>query len=697
MARNIGIMITAKDNFSDAITTMRGATRAFDKDMGGMQDKIDALNKTRASLKFDTDDARKELKKAQNEYRKLGTEAKKSEMEAADAKYEQAKSQLRLVAKEARETEKAMISYNSESSKALNKAGGLLGGGIMGELKGLKEGAAMMQWGKMLGDATKDMLNANITSALGSNTGETISTMMGSTISGAAIGSIIPGIGTVIGAGVGAVGGSMMAATNYFSKEDDAFKGIVQERYNTQQERMGKDLTEGSGIAAGREMDKISFSKLMGGRGVAADFLGGIKDMANTTPFQYEDLTKMSKVLSAYKYNPDEIKTLLQQVGDTGAALGMDISGMSAVSTGLGRMKSSGKTTLEYINPLIERGIPAMQYLAEAYGASEKEIYNMISKGTLDGAKSAEIIAGAMGSENEGAMIEQGRTYAGLKSTVEGLEKEMQAAMGEGYNKVRETGLRDQIEYLGGEDGKKLETANKLVGEWQGELKNQKEYQVRAAERAAMEQFEEGRITGAEAGELIAKARADAEAKYMASTGMQTELAAQKSLIKGIREDTSLKDEYWNTGMILGKEFSKGIRSVAVEEMSKALRPFNYLTIDSTYHGIKTPRFKPMVPTEYEAGTGRPLKEPRADVPSYDTVSVPGKAFGMGYVPYNNFPAMLHEGERVMTASENRSYSGSAAPTINITGNTFTVREEADIYEIAKEIAKQVERARELM
>ncbi|MEG2405206.1 MAG: phage tail protein, partial [Oscillospiraceae bacterium] len=97
MARNIGIMITAKDNFSDAITTMRGATRAFDKDMGGMQDKIDALNKTRASLKFDTDDARNELKKAQNEYRKLGTEAKKSEMEAADAKYEQAKSQLRLV------------------------------------------------------------------------------------------------------------------------------------------------------------------------------------------------------------------------------------------------------------------------------------------------------------------------------------------------------------------------------------------------------------------------------------------------------------------------------------------------------------------------------------------------------------------------------------------------------------------------
>lgn len=43
-----------------------------------------------------------------------------------------------------------------------------------------------------------------------------------------------------------------------------------------------------------------------------------------------------------------------------------------------------------------------------------------------------------------------------------------------------------------------------------------------------------------------------------------------------------------------------------------------------------------------------------------------GHAAGLAYVPYDNYPALLHRGERVLTAAENRQYSGTK-PQINIT------------------------------
>ena len=49
----------------------------------------------------------------------------------------------------------------------------------------------------------------------------------------------------------------------------------------------------------------------------------------------------------------------------------------------------------------------------------------------------------------------------------------------------------------------------------------------------------------------------------------------------------------------------------------------------------------------------------------------------------------------MLTAAENRS--GSAAPQVTISGNQFTVREEADIGRIAAELMQNILEARELM
>lgn len=76
-----------------------------------------------------------------------------------------------------------------------------------------------------------------------------------------------------------------------------------------------------------------------------------------------------------------------------------------------------------------------------------------------------------------------------------------------------------------------------------------------------------------------------------------------------------------------------------------------------------------------------------------DINSLFGKAFGLNYVPYNNYQTRLHEGEMVLTKQEANQYrSGKSGGNISIAklADTIVIREEADIEKVTSKLVSSI-------
>lgn len=647
------IVIKATDRYSDVLKTLSKTTKAFTKDVDSLEEGLYALNKNKYTLKLDAKKAQQALREAEKQFDLTHSAADGLKMELAQANYDNVVRNLNAVTKEARNTEKAI-------SKLENRSGGGGGGGAANFGKSVVQALAISG----ITDSAKQLLSQGATalagSAFGNEGGMLFSNALSMATSGASAGFMVAGpAGALVGAGIGGLVGLGSGALQSYESQDSSFKSYVQDAVQEQLDAQSESLTSGSSIAAWRETDKISFATLFGSKETADSYLSNLVGMANSTPFLYDDLTSMSKTLATYGYDADSILPVLQTIGDAGAALGQSTSDMNSVATAIGRMKSSNKTTLEYLNILNDRGIGAVGMLADAYGVDQGTMYSMISKGEVAGQDAARIILDALSESFAGSMEQQSKTFSGITSTIEGLQQELDNAMGEGYNQTRMQGLEAQKEWLDGDSGQEMQEAYTAIGAWKASLENAKEQYIRDAMNDAMgsEEYKTAEAEGdaAEMGRILMQAKIAGMNEYNANEGKDEELAQELSLIESVRDDAALNNSYWDAGYTLGQEFSKG-RAAATTDSAWADAVNNF---NSGY-------------TKHRSGHQR--------------------AMGIDYVPYDNFPALLHEGEKVLTAGEARQEKNGVGG-IQIVINGMTVREDADIDRVAQALLSKLKEA----
>lgn len=668
MGTDVSIAISVKDNLSQAIVGMRNAVTPFRTDVHALQSELNSLNSAKVNMRVDLSQAKNAVREAQKAFENLGAAATDAERAAAqanwreaEAHYDNIRSQLDMVSKQARQTERDMMNASDAISRADNRAGRAGGNASGSQAAGMLSSLGKAGLIQMGGSAAAQWANILVGSSFGQETGSYFSGALSGATSGAAMGSLMGPAGTVIGGLAGGLIGTAGAAGQVYEQKNEAFKGYVQERTQGQMNAMYEDISSGSGIAAKRESDAIAFNTLLG-QGRGDQYLTDLRAMAAKTPMEYDDLTGMSRALATgFKDDTQRMLGLMTSIGNAGSAVGIDTDGMTEMAKAMSRMQSSGKASLEYLNIFQERGVDAVGMLATHLGKSKEQIYELISKGKIGGLDAVNAIQAGMDQMYAGAMEKQSQTFAGLSSTLADAQAEMQNAYGSGFNETRKKGLQDEIDFLSGESGALIQQANEAMGKFQASLENSKEEYVRKAMQAVIEDgdYQAALATGtdegyAEAGRMLMEAKVRGMNEYNASSGAQLMVEMEKQLAGAIRDNTQSNEAYWNAGYVKGQQYSLGFSAGA--------------------NGVKN-----TTTSRLEMEGGAP----------------PGKsgAYGFRRIPYNGFQALLHEGERVLTASEARSYDNSRSVQVQVSGNEWHVRQQSDIDAILNGIADRVELA----
>ena len=709
MANEVNIIVKMTEDITAPTKKITSASRSLNKEFEVLQrqgaalgTRYESLNKSYAESVAEAEKLKKSMRELKKEVSKGGDGA-----EEASKQYEE------LVAQYNRLTDAAKgykISAN-ETVKKINDIGiatqkleGQQGKGFLSKIvssETLQDGLVRSGIFKEIGAAFSNFAGLAITSTIGQPMADVASQVVSGAVSGAAAGAIAGPAGAAIGGGVGALIGGVNAATNYLQKDDESFKSYYKDLYETVNANTAEALTSGKTLAAKRETTKISFSTLLGGEDQANHFLADVLNTANTTPFLYDDLVGISKTMLSFGAAAEDVIPTLTTVGDAGAALGLSTGDIGTVATYLGRMKSSNKASLEYLNPLMERGFSVFQWLADAKGTSVGSVYDMISKGQLSGTEAVSVILQKFEELYAGQMDKQSKTTEGLESTLQGLQENIQAAMGQGYNSVRDAGMSQEITAYGGELGKALETANRIAGENKAYLDNlQEKYQIEALGAVlrgsatsvysgedkeklqamreeysrAMYQYNNGdQEAGLKLENIQENAQALAKAAFEASDAYQSYQSAELDQIGDIRDNVAGLREAWNAGLKIQNAFTIGLGGPVVGSLTNPQR-----SAGST----------DMTATEREEIVRRQRGNPQR---SAAYVPYASHAFGLNRVPFDGYLAMLHQGERVQTAEEARRSQRRTAPTVQITGNQFSVRSEGDIDAIATRIADELE------
>lgn len=688
------IAFSVTDNLSESVVKMRNAINGFRDDAQGLQQQLTLLDSTRLQLKnIDLKRAKEQVDATKKALEELGEAATDAEREAARANFDEAlqnyanvEDQLQLVSRQAKQTQRDLLDTTDAISKVDNRARAPTG--AAGVLSALGQAGLY----SMAGDVAGQWAEALVGSAFGSEAGGLFSGALSGAASGAALGSIVPGIGTAVGAAIGGALGLAGGAAQTFESRDQAFQSYYGGLYETASAATDTSLSAGTETAAQRELDAIAYDRLLGeGRG--AQYLEDLRVLAADTPMEYADLTSMSRALATgFGDSPERMLELMSAIGDAGSAVGVSASDMSIMAQALSRMNSSGKANLEYLNIFQDRGVDVIGMLGEALGKSQGDVYDMISKGQISGQDAVNIIQAGMESQYGGAMQTMSETYSGLTSTLEDAMAEIDNATGEGYNRVAAEGLQSDIDAYGGELGDALAQANEIIGEGKAIAENLDRQYSREAlsaltlgtsttvygeEEAArlqemhgqytdlVEQYqtaseEDKAIIAGEIEALKEKAQAMADAGFDASDMAQSLQDVELDLIASIRDLTAaIGSAAWGQDYEISQEMGKG--QLAVTD-----------TVDDT--GAITSSYR------VREGSG-----------------IRGRyAYGLERVPYDNYAALLHEGERVLTASQAREADrgGSASSiTVNVSGNTFGAgMDEAAVAEaIAQAVARKLQ------
>ena len=776
---SLNIYMTIQDGMSPALASITDKTKALDKETQQLQQTTNAMTKASQSLlekqvrlQSEYDSSKKKLKDCQKAYDEYQDELTRANLDNAIKQHAELKNELIEVTEQLNANKRAYKENVEEIRKGgLSQTGGAALGGLPAEggtaLAAIWSGLGI---GQELSQLAEQAGGALLNSAFGDSMGGVASNALSGAITGASLGTAIaPGLGTAVGA---ALGGGLSAAggmVEQWGKQDDAFKDYYGGLYEDVSARSDETVESGSTIAGGREQTRMAFTKRFGSEEDANVYLRKVEKMAAETNYDYDEIVGYTKLL-LNSYDPDAVFDVLRSLSDASAGLDLNSSDVNMMISGFSKMKNLGKATQEYLGYYRERGIDTDQALVDYYQGQGKnveksDIAGMVKEGNVSGEDASAAILAYIQDTFGGLSNDLAGTYDAMVDNLGDINASLEAKAGDAYNTLRKKGVKAQMDALGGDLGDEIGEINAIKGEnrarrenlqeqyyrdvmgmvlhgtqgetWdkldekqQNDLTELRQQYAELKERYEASRDENGNATDAEAGEKIEAIFETAEGMaqgYFDNSAEMKQLAEiERDEVAMIRENmVGLTDIVQNI-YLQTQELSKGMGSTVSVNVDPLSLVKSAVRADAgDYEGISLLNAGGQGGGDAD-GAGKALTGSKTGSKSH--------AFGLNRVPFDDYPALLHEGERVLTAREAREQDraeefklidlplreqppviaggddtplfkggsdapgssgapgGAGAPEVNISGNTFVGASEEMADQLWEIIVRKLER-----
>lgn len=674
--RDVSIVFKASDKLSDSLRQMRKGVKSLETDVEHYKKLQQRVFEEKAQVKLDITQAKQNMKELEKAVRNGSEGARDAflEQQTALESLNDEYKRLSNLQSEVLRGEKEIQTTMSRNSNA--NAGSGVGAGLIGAA-GMMKSLAKAGLGSMLGGAAGDLLGNMTSSAFGSTIGGAVGSIGGNALSGAAMGSIAGPIGTAVGAAVGGLTGAIQALNNKQQQQaDDLFRNEVQSLYNTTTAEMQDKISNGSAYAAERENYKRNYASMTDDE-TGKKLYESIMKYGDTTPYDTSVMLGKGMEMLSYGIDKKNVPEFMDIIGNI--AMG-DANKFSGLSYAISQSMAAGKLNAQDKNQMVGYGFNPLEYIAKNKGISIAEASELMSDGKITSDMLVEALrtATSEGERYHDAVNAMSDTFSGLQGQLESAKKNIEIAMGEGYNEARKKGMEKEIEAYNGDLGEKMKNAYSMVGAYEAEMENQYQQSIINAMQDATKRIEEEGLTGIEAEKVMWEAKTQAEIDYKNSEEYQKKLQAEKSLVANIQSSLTESGEYVKFGQAMADQFSKGWQSGRLSNATSDVRAkinesgvtgFINSIFENSYNGTPGNYYGPPKPKRSNAA-------------------------GLKRVPYDGYITELHEGERVLTRVE-ADKEGGGSVTIAKLADQIVVREEADIDKIARALVRNMQNMRE--
>lgn len=215
------------------------------------------------------------------------------------------------------------------------------------------------------------------------------------------------------------------------------------------------------------ESSIASFEVLLGSYEKAQKLTSELEKLGAETPLTSTDLIGNAKQLLATGTSLEDIVDVLRTLGDLSMG---SAEKLERLTNAFGKIQTSGKGSLEYLNYFSEAGVPIIEALAEQLNVSKEEFFELTQAGKVS---AAQVNSALRSMTEEGGrfynmMEKQSQTFNGLASTLEDNLQIIARGIGEEtFNELKGyiQGIIDEIERL-----EKTGELDKIIKDWGGAI-----------------------------------------------------------------------------------------------------------------------------------------------------------------------------------------------------------------------------------